>query len=59
MILQSILDTEDFERRLCVSDRNAVQLAELARQSAEHVRVAGIVAFPFYLDAHANLRSVC
>lgn len=48
------VDTEDFECRLYVSDRNAVQLTELARQRADHSHVVRITAF--YLDAEANPR---
>ena len=47
--------TANYECRLCVSEGNAIQLPKLTRQRANHLHV--VVAF--YLDAEANLRSVC
>jgi hypothetical protein len=46
-------ETLDSERRFCVSDRNAMQLAEVLRQGAGNLRVA------LHCNADANRRRIC
>ena len=50
-------DTRDFERRLRISDRNAIQLADLARQGADNLGIVAVLDLG--LDADTNLRGVC
>ena len=50
-------DTRDFERRLRISDRNAIQLADLARQGTDNLGIVAVLDLG--LDADTNLRGVC
>ena len=47
-------ETLDSERRFCVSDRNAIQLAEVMRQGADNLR--GFAGVALHCNGDANRR---